>query len=711
MFRPTFRLLLPLLLVSALSFPQAASGPSFWTVATTEDLVKGTSDGVYVGLSGVVMPGPTLTSRLTTTPAQIWSIARAEDGTLWAGTGSDGRVIRLRPGQTAEETVFDAPEANIFALALSGARLFAASSPDGKVYLIEGDAPARVFFDPTENYIWALAVDGEGRLWVGAGNPAVIYRVAPDGTSQLVHRPGAAHVVTLQVDLEGRMLAGTESPGRLYRFSDDDAPFVLLDSGMAELRAVTVAPDGMTYAAGVAKGDETASGGETTSVAVTLSATSTNGSAPAAGSTPSPRRSAIFRIDPTGSWEEIWTTADLVYDLAATSSSDVLVATGPNGRLYRISPDLDVMLHTGVDARQITRFAPGADEVSAFATANPGRVVSIGPGLQSPARYLSSVHDTGSVATWGILRWDGTAGVELFTRSGNTDRPDDSWSSWAGPYQRAAGEPVTSPTARFVQWRAVLTRSESVPTPSLSSVTVAYLPRNNRPEVSELTVHPPGVVFQRPFVNDESAIAGLDEVAIEARRPEGEDPPTPPALTRRMFQKGLQTLAWKAEDDDDDQLVYTIEYRRDTETTWRNLRAGLVGTIYVWDTTAVPDGRYVVRISASDSMSNPGERALTGTRNSGIIVVDNTTPTVEVASEESSNGGRRLQIVARDEGSAILRLEYAIAGGEWQLVYPEDGLADSPEERFVVELPVGTDVVLRIVDTLQNVTSLAVPRE
>ncbi len=45
-------------------------------------------------------------------------------------------------------------------------------------------AAAKPFFDPEEKYIWALAVDAAGRLWVGAGNPAVIYRVEPGGASK-----------------------------------------------------------------------------------------------------------------------------------------------------------------------------------------------------------------------------------------------------------------------------------------------------------------------------------------------------------------------------------------------------------------------------------------------------------------------------------------------------------------------------------------------
>jgi hypothetical protein len=67
-----------------------------------------------------------------------------------------------------------------------------------------------------------------------------------------------------------------------------------------------------------------------------------------------------------------------------------------------------------------------------------------------------------------------------------------------------------------------------------------------------------------------------------------------------------------------------------------------------------------------------------------------------------------LAVVARDARSAIARLEYSVRGGEWQLVYPVDGLADGPEERYTIALPSGVtaaDVVVRVTDRLQNVAS------
>jgi hypothetical protein len=704
------RIVLATLLASIAVLPTRASGPVFWTVANAAEFLKGTSDGVFVSLEGVLSPGPGLTNRLTSAPAQIWSIAESSDGTIWAGTGGDGRVLRLR-GTQPEQTVFDADESNIFALAVSGNRVYAASSPDGRVYVLDGDAPPRAFFDPAEKYIWALAVDGSGRLWVGAGNPAVVYRVDSSGTGQAIYKPPAAHVVALSRDSQGRLLAGTESPGRLYRFSADDRPFALLDSGLTEVRAIASAPDGSLYAAAVTRGDDSSgsSGDQAPIVASVATVTATPASGSGSTAAPPTRRSILYRIDSSGAWEPVWETPDTIYDLSVGDDGALAIATGPDGRLYRLERGREVLLLTGVDAKQIVRFAGPARagaRAPAFGTANPGRVMTAGS-ADAPAAFISGVRDTKSLSSWGLIRWVAGGPVALYTRSGNTDKPDDSWSPWSGPYARREGETIQSPPARFLQWRAVFTRGAQ---PSqLTSVTVAYLPRNTRPVVSSLTVHPPGVVFQRPFSSEDGAIAGLDDATADARRPPG-DAPQPPSPGRRMFQKGLQTFAWKADDADGDRLLYSIQYRREGETAWRELKTGLSDPLFVWDTTTVADGRYLLRVRASDSPTNSAERVLAGERESDPFEIDNTPPQLTI---ESARQGATIRVTVRvrDTQTPVLKLEYSTAGANWQVAYPIDGLTDSLDERYEITLPADTDlarVVVRATDLLQNVSSAVV---
>ncbi len=702
--RPSLVLVLLSCAVAALR----ASGPVFWVVGTPAELMKGTSDGVYISLEGGVTAGPRLTNRLTSTPPQVWALALGSDDSIWAGTGGDGRVLHLRAGQP-EQTVFDADESGVFALAVAGTKVYAATSPDGRVYVIDGASPAKPFFDPAEKYIWALAVDRGGNLWVGAGSPAVVYKVDAAGKDTVVYKPPAAHVVSLVPDASGRMLAGTESPGRLYRFDAADHPFVLVDSGLTEMHAISTGPDGAIFAAAVSSG--TASPPESGETAAVSAAAPP--SPPAGGATPAAapnRRSVVYRIDANGSWEPLWETDDVVYDLAAMDDGGVLAATGPDGRLYKVEADRRVLLYSGVDARQITRvLAPRDRNVAAIATANPGRVVRLGPSEQSPATYVSPVRDTKGPSVWGAISWESMGQVELFTRSGNTSTPDDSWSDWAGPYVGKIGEAIKSPAGRFLQWRAVFTHPPAPPLPTLTSVTVSYLPRNARPSVDAITVHPPGVVFQRPFSSDDAAVAGLDDAVAAARRPPGaEAGPTPP-LGRRWYQKGLQTLAWKAADDDGDQLTYSLFYRREGESDWHPLRSDLADEIYVWDVTSVPDGRYTVKVVASDAIANSPDRALTGEKESDPIDVDNTPPVIS-ADIVGQGGPAHLVIKVHDAQSAIRRVEVSRADGSWNIVYPVDGLADSRDEQYDVPLDAASAarIVVRATDVLLNVASVVV---
>jgi len=710
------RLLFVGLLIATVTSALRAAGPTFWVLATPNELLKGTSEGVLIDLNGTISPGPRLTNLLTSAPAQIWSLAAAPGGVLWAGTGGDGRLIRIRPGQR-EETVFDAQENNVFAIAVADTRVYAATGPDGKVYVIEGSAPAREFFDPQEKYIWALAVDAGGRLWVGAGNPAVIYRVEPDGTGRVVYRPPAAHVIALARDADGRMIAGTESPGRLYRFDANDRPFVLLDAGQAEIRSIVSGPRGTIYAAALTRGEDISVG-----EAISMSAAVIPPQPPTAPPIVGPanpatttKRSTVYRVDPGGSWESFWDSSDLIYDIALGSDGRLLVASGPEGRLYTVQADREVYLHTGVDAKQITRLVvPSATGTAGgpavIATANPGRVISMGPDPQSPAVYVSPVRDTKSASSWGTIRWEASGPVRLYTRSGNTDRPDESWSDWTGPLTKKDGDRVGSPSARFLQWKAELTTGANGESPKLTSVTAAYLTRNSRPAVTSITIHPPGVVFQKPYGGEDTPIAGLDDSIADARRPPmaaDAVPATPPSLGKRIFQKGLQTISWRSEDTDSDHLSFTLLYRREGETTWHDLKSDLTDSIFVWDTAMVADGRYVVRVVASDEPSNTPDRALSGDRESDPIDIDNTPPTIatELTREPNST---KLIVRVHDAQSAIQKVEYSIGGVGWRLVYPIDGLADSPDEQYEIPLANPSDaarVLIRATDTMQNVAS------
>jgi hypothetical protein len=143
--------------------------------------------------------------------------------------------------------------------------------------------------------------------------------------------------------------------------------------------------------------------------------------------------------------------------------------------------------------------------------------------------------------------------------------------------------------------------------PVLTSVTAAYLQRNLRPQVRSVTVHPPGIVFQKPYTTGEPDLAGFEDQTTPERKlaQAAALQGSGNSLGRRAYQKGLETLQWRADDENDDELVYDVMYRRDGESTWKVLRRAVPDNILVWDTNTVPNGTYFVKVVASDGPSNP----------------------------------------------------------------------------------------------------------
>ena len=730
----------------------SASAPTFWTVATQTDFLKGEVENLSIDGDGRVFLGPATSQVAETSAPFLWTLLAGADGTLWAGTGNEGQVLKIgRDGRTS--TFFDAQEMEVHAIAPApGGGLYVATSPDGKIYRVAADGTAKTFFDPDDKYIWALAVAPDGAVFAATGEKGNIYRISPDGKGSLFYKTNTTNVVSLAIDKNGNLLAGTESPGRIFRIDAGAKAFVLLDSSFKEIHALKLAADGVIYAAafsGQPGGEDRSApsiavsspdtpksapvptvSAEITGITVvdTGSAVSTSASAPP--SRPRNPKGAIFRIRPDGLWDTLWEAADdWPFDVLVDTDGSLLVGTGKEGKVFRLAGDpARATLLTRAAARQVTALVRDSTGRIVAATSNPGKIFALSSGRATSGTYESDVRDAGTVASWGAIRWRAAARpgeVEVSTRSGNTATPDETWSPWSKAYADSAGEKIASPNARYLQFRAVLkaaANSGSGPGPILTSVTTAYLPRNLRPLVTGITVHPPGTVFQRPFSTGELEIAGFEDNTSDGRTPQQQSQSTPgviastPALGRKIYQKGLQTFVWKAEDDNDDRLQFDVFYRREGETAWKPLKRGLWDPILVWDTTSVPDGTYYVKVAASDGPSNSPDTALVGELESISFDVDNTPPVVEVHSATRAGGKATVKFSVRDEQSAVLRVEYSLDGSRWHVAYPTDGIADSRREDFEVTDTAAGDaiqsIIIRATDAMNNVTTAvaAVPR-
>ena len=729
----SFRALLAgfVLLGAAASF---AALPTFWTVSTEGEFLRGEVENLSIDSYGRLTLGPTSTPVYESSAPFVWTVVTGPDGSIYAGTGNEGQVFRVDASGKGG-VFFDAEELEVHAIApVAGGGIYAASSPNGKIYKVDASGKGAVFFDPADRYIWSLAVDPAGNVFAATGDKGLIYKITPDGKGTVFYDTKATHAMTLAFDHEGRLLAGTESPGRVFRIDAAGKPFVILDSSYNEIRTLRVDANGNVYAAAVS-GRGSAAGASSPSPAdsgapqpvVTVSAEVTaiavadvpvSSSQPAPPPAPrGPTTGAIFRIAPDGAWDLVWESReDTPYDIAFEGNGDLLVATGNKGKIYRLSGDpYQPTLVARANAQQVTTILPERTPAGTpasgrmlFATSNPGKLLRLSAVRAERGTYISDVRDAQTVAAWGTIKWRAQtpagARVEIATRSGNTRTPDETWSDWTDAYPNGEGSPISSPRARYLQWRAVLVgaRSES---PLLTSVSAAYLPRNMRPRVTAITIHPPGTVFQRPFPTDPE-IAGFDGELPDRRN-------APPAsagasLGRRTYQKGLLTFVWRAEDDNRDELTYDVLYRREGETSWKLLKRAVMDSIMVWDTTSVPNGSYLLRVVATDAPSNSPATALTGAMESVSFEIDNAPPQITITSARREGTRLTLAFDVRDEHSSVQKADYSLDGDRWQTIYPRDGIADSRVEQFELVLEgeaAARGVIVRAADALNNVAS------
>ena len=732
--RPLLRNIFVLGLVAAFTAALGASKPVFWQTATLNDFLRGEAENLSIDGHGRLVLGPATELVAETTAPFLWAMAVAPDGSIYVGSGNEGKVFKI-DGSGKAATFFDSTELEVHALALApDGSLFAATSPEGRIYKIDRSGKSTPFFDPEDKYIWSLALDGQGNLYAGTGEKGLIYKITPDGKGSPFYSTKATHVIALTFERSGQLLAGTEGPGRLFRVDSTGKAFLLLDSTHQEIRAIHLDPQGNIYLAALT-GRTTSSAQppapspaetappptrepvptvttEVTAIAVVDTGGASVGSAEApAREDRRGGRGEIYRIRPDGLWDILWESAeDSPYDLALDSGGALIVGTGRSGKLYSLNGDpTTATLLMQASAQQVTGFARDAKGNIIYATSNPGKIFRLASQRAAEGTYTSLVRDAQTVADWGTLSWRAStpsgSRVEIFTRSGNTGTPDDTWSAWTGPYSAGSGEEIKSPNARYLQWKAVLSGKPN--TPVLTSVSAAYVQRNLRPKVTSLTVHPTGTVFQKPYPTGDPDIAGFDDQAPDRRILSSTATPgtSSSGLGRRAYQRGLQTFVWRAEDANDDELRYEILYRREGETGWKSLKSELEDAIFVWDTTSVPNGTYVVKVVASDGAANTPGAALEGELESSAFDIDNGPPAVVVTSARPANGRTTIQFEVRDEWSSISKVEYSLDAQRWQVIYPRDGIFDGRTEQFELTLADGDaakGLIIRAYDAKNN---------
>jgi hypothetical protein len=718
-----------LYLTSALLFAanSFAVVPQFWRVGAAEDFLAGELEGFAVTSRGELRAAPAMKKIATFTDPFVLSQTSAPNGDRFFGTGNDGKIYRLRGEKL--EVLATAPEPEIYALTFVNGSLLAGTSPNGKIYRVDPNSGAQtVFYDPQQAYIWAIEKAGTDLL-VATGVEGKLFRVTADGKGSVLYDATDTHIRSIGVRRDGSILAGASGKGRIYQIARDGAAIALFDSPLNEISSIYVDANGTGWASGVsnvlpaaapakpaakpaqgqgqqqqgasAEGQQQQQGASAGTAEVTFSFDDSAAAAAAQSGA-----SEVYRIDPDGFVDTVRKfDREMVYAVSGGETGTVLLATGPNGRVYELRGG-EVSLLGAVPEKQIVSIS-GSGNDTVITTTNTGAVYRLDGRMEngSAPEFRSAAKDVERFSRFGNYRVEGrnlSAGnVAISFRSGNTRTPDATWSGWSAPQSALEGN-ITAPAARYLQWR--LTMPKRSPDAAIDTVTVAYMNRNIAPEIEAFGVQEPAVVYitnAYPAAPQVVEATNPDEYGIFSSLDSPRDR-TPAEQGKRMFRKGFRTVGWRASDDNGDGLRYALSFRmKGSSGPWLRLRENIEETQLNFDTSQLPDGVYELRLVASDASDNP-DAPLTDEREGVEFLVDNTAPQINVASS-----GNAVTVRISDTASPIGRVEYSADAEKWVRITPVDGIADSREETFRLDASAvnGKFVIVRAVDGQYNVTT------
>jgi hypothetical protein len=666
----------------ALSFSTTsafASPTRSFVLDSATALAEGKLDGASVESDGSISAGAQTRRSDLKGVISAKSLLQLPDGSAYVGTANEGKIFLYRDG--VAKLFADTKQLMVSCLARDAqGTLYAGTLPKGKIFAVSPKGEVREFAAPAgAQHIWALVYDDKQKtLFAGTGPEGKLFAIDARGKAEVYYDSEDSHIMALARAPDGSLYAGTSDRALLVRLRGVNRAEVIYDFDGNELTALALAEDG-TIAVIANLFPKTAtskppvptpSGDANSPHASTPTPPAPSAERPQAG------KGQLYRVSRDGQVEHLFTAEEGHLTTVEWGEGGVIyVGTGREGHIHRVRSDHSHALFVDVDERQILATQLRGPH-PLFVTGDGAAIYDVLPGTAPKREWTSKVLDANNLARFGQVSWRGRGAVSVSARSGNTDKPDATWSEWSKPLT-AAG-PIASPSARFLQLRLALSAPDSV----VYAIEAFYLPQNQPALISEVTVDPP--------------------------RPKAEKPGSQRAATTSSVYK----IKWKTENPDGDSLRYRLFYALEKASNFRPiLRESeiVTGSEQNWETDGVPDGYYRIRVEASDELDNPEPVAQKSHTDSEPVLVDNHPPHFPDLRVQSG----RVVGKARDGQGPISKLEYSVDGIEWKLLAADDGLFDSAEEAFslpLAQLPKGTHtVVIRAYDARANSTTREIP--
>jgi hypothetical protein len=663
-----------------------------WIVDTAKELLEGRGSDVQVTADGTVQRVAGWAAGPDFEEAVVMAAVRDGDGSLIVGTGFPARLYQVR-GDRAELLADVSAEQITAVLKTGGGDVLVATVAPGRLFRWRKGLLEEIG-QVAEGGIWDLALFG-GEVVAAGGPPASIFKVTERGLVRWVELPDV-HARCLEPK-DDRLLVGTSGKGLILAVDRAGRLGVLADSPFTEIADLAVG-GGAVWAAGLVgepvratrqtkKDDADAEDGEVeaeVSVSADLKLPEVNGKT---------ATSELLKLTADGGLLSVHRFVREVASTIAWDGEGLLVGTGFEGEVWRFVDGGGARVAT-VDAVQVVGVVDGGE---ALLTQGPGGVLWRRAKADRTATFRSRAQQFKQPVRFGEYRVEPASDLlRIRFRSGISAKPDDTWLPWTDWMPASAGA-VDLPAARSLQWEVEfpVTAGEA---PLVDRVEVAVVEVNLPPQVKELKVEEPGVVYLSapppagPVIEAvHPDVNGIFTVIDDSAKNNNGS-----TKGKKYYRAGFRTVSWKVSDPNKDPMLFRLEIESRDGFSFE-VRERITGTQLGVDTHAIPNGIYRFRLTASDKPRNPaGPHEVS--RVSRWFPVDNSPPSVSLR-----RSGDTWTVLASDTLSPIVRAEWSRDGDEWTALAPADGLLDGREETFEFRAAPGRHmVVVRVVDRQHN---------
>ncbi len=728
--RPLFpvRLLSSILAVACASAVYSAPLSRRTEIDFFRDVPSRNLKGLAARSDGRLVAGPTLADLNGSAPADLlWSLAPGANPNTWlVGTGPDGKLFELttdaaKSTYTARELIqLDDP--HLYALArLPDGSILAGTSPRGALVLVrEGLQVARVSL-PVDSIFDILLPASQGDVLIATGNPARIYSINVSAFERAGVLPDkitdsatlASYGIRLFGEVrdrnlrrlarltDGRIIAGSAPKGNIYAFDPTlapaadgpmHAPVILQENRDAEVTDLLPMPDSGFYAtltfsstAGETRITPARPGRDTPDPLAALSSSTERFSG----------RSTLVWFPPNGFPETVASRNNTAFYRAVRHDDLILLSGGEQGEIlgYDRAQRLSLTF-AGSASSQLNAFAAFPD--------SPGRFLLLrnnAPGLAlldfagTSAREAETRRlDLGVPAQIGALRFqrlrelaESDLSVDLRTSNGSDDV--EGWSSWIALHHNDGGWSAADRRGRHVRFRIRLP-ADTDATAQLDKAHLYFLPQNRRPQLQEFRLLSPNFGVVPASEPMPQTVVSLSQVLQGPPKEDDSKLKTSFLGSQIVPAPGAQVVLWTVSDPDNDKLVSTFSIRREGNDEWTDIVVNSPDPFVQFDTSHLDDGLYFTRLVVSETDPRREADRLTTTFDTDDLLINRTAPEIIEASAKRSSDRLVVTVRGRDALSIVHGIEAILNNNtRAETEQPADGIRDSREETFTIELP------------------------